>query len=300
MSATSERYWPAVLAAILILTAALAGGIVWYLTTMLPEEIHVGHSPWSMLAFNNLCAAVSVLFTITSGVTWCIRARSRMQRRQRSVAGDLEAIPLAHIASHPANVPGISAEPLILAWRALGPRGGIARVVILSYLAFLILGVGAVGGLIALSVHFGLDTIAIGFGGTFAVVFIFVAMLARVMRRLVPTRRVERLVATSSSLLWQRTGARDREIPWYDARLFEIWRPDGSYGQHALGYILYGRKETIAWHIPGVREATPEGMTASELEMRQSLLFDDVVARTHLAPRTFVTSLQRDWDADEL
>lgn len=36
MPATSERYWPAVLATAIILATALIGGIVWYLTTMLP------------------------------------------------------------------------------------------------------------------------------------------------------------------------------------------------------------------------------------------------------------------------
>lgn len=300
MPATTERYWPAVLAAILILTAALVGGIVWYLTTMLPLEIAVGHSPWSMLAFSNLCAAISGAFTIAGGVTWCIGAHARTRLRQHAAAGDPEAIPLAHIASHPEDAPDVAAEPLVLAWRALGPRGGFARVFILSYLAFLILGSLGVIGLVVLSLRLGLDAVAIGIGGTVAVVLIFVAVVARVMWRLVPTKRVERLVATSDGLLWQRTGARDREIPWYDARLFEIWRPDGSYGHHALGYILHGRKETIAWHIPSVREAAPEGMTASELEARQFLLLDVIVAKAHLAPRTFVTSLQHDWDAGDL
>ncbi|HKS70244.1 MAG TPA: hypothetical protein VJQ45_07480 [Ktedonobacterales bacterium] len=290
---SADRYWPRIFAVDLAFIAAMIGGVDWYLTEMLPLEIHVGHSPWSMLAFSNLCVATSGAFSIIGALVWCYQARSRMRSRQRAVDGDLEAIPLARITPQPQDAPDVATEPLVLAWRALGPRGGFARVYVLSYLAFLILVPLVDLGLVVLSLRLGLNTVAIGIAGTIAAVLVIVAVLARMMQHRVPTKRVERLVATSDGLLWQRTGARDKEIPWRDARLVEIWRPDKSYSlDFPCGYSLYGRTNSITWHIPAPWHATPEGMTTNELKARQFRLLDLIMAKTHLAPRTFVKSLQ--------
>lgn len=289
----TDRYWPAVLAAALILTATLIGGIQWYLTTMLPLEIYAGHSPWSMLAFSNLCAASSAAFSIVTAFVWCTSARARMRLRRRAISGDLEAIPLARITPQRDDVPDLTAGPLVVEWRSLGPSGGFGRVFILSYLALLILVPLVDAGLVALSLRLGLNSVAIGICSTLAMIGMYATVLARVMRHRVPTKRVERLVATSDGLLWQRTGARDKEILWYDARLFEVWRPDRSNNLNfPYGYTLCGRESTITWHIPSPRQAAPEGMTADELKTRQSLLLDFIPAKTHLAPRTFVKGLQ--------
>lgn len=178
--------------------------------------------------------------------------------------------------------------PLLLAWRKMRTPHAV-----LFSLALLVTLPATTLGALSLLLWIGIRNAVLVLGVPTALLLANIVVYAAFIRRRAPDKRLEWLVATHSGLVWQRTGRADVEIPWYDARLLEIWQERHRRGAEPLqGYTLYGRLTRIEWRNLPAAWIAPEGMTYSELAHRQRQLLDLIAAKTGLMPRTFADDLK--------
>lgn len=293
---SKDRYWPVALAVIIIYTAAIVGGVVWFLVTTLPLDNALGISPWSELTCDNLYFAILMAIFVPSFFVWCFHARTRMRLRERALAGDLDAIPASRIVPHPEDAPDVAAGPLILAWRPLTSSAGMVLLFVLILIAmFVLIPLGALGLFLALK-YFGVRSMQIALAATLSLMAAGVVggllLLYKIARHKRASKLAVRLTASRDGLRWER-GAEAREIPWYEACLLEVWLGTGSRGgKRWAAYRLYGRNTWIEWSELPANLIMAEEMGYDELVRRQHLLLDLIATKSRLTPRTFAKRLQ--------
>jgi hypothetical protein len=285
----ADRRWRQALGlalCIALVCIALAG---YYLFVVAPMNVERGGSPFAGLSWSDAWQPVFWIVVVLAIFSSALHARKRERLRQRAISGQPDAVPPSIIVPDPADALDVSAAPLPLAWRMLRTPHAV-----LFSLALLVTLPAATLGSLFLLLWIGIRNAVLVLGVPIALLMVNLSVYALLMRRRAPHKRLERLVATHSGLVWQRTGRADVEMPWYDARLVEVWHErQGRHAEPLQGYTLYSRLARIEWRALPAEWIAPEGVTYSELAHRQRQLLDVIAAKTGLMPRTFADDLKR-------
>ena len=218
-------------------------------------------------------------------------SRKRIQRRQRAIEGDQDALPRASLTVDANLTPRLSGGSLEFLQQA-----GVVnrRVTMTGYFVALLVGVSMVG-LLLVEAYVLASTNQAGMSlwerGTLAIVFVgvaagLVALLVAATRYLPSYLGKPYGVRATDDGLWSyaRTG-RKQLLRWEEFRLLEVI-PDGN-GRHSQTYKLYSETAVATWSNEPPSSILLSGLAMQEFRQRHQALLNLIAARTSLLPRTF-------------
>ncbi|HEX9038221.1 MAG TPA: hypothetical protein VF808_14660 [Ktedonobacterales bacterium] len=212
-------------------------------------------------------------------------AEARQRLRERALAGDTGAMPLADVSLRSPMQEAATADSLALLWRAEADAWFAWAIALLAVALTTLVGAGVLENAVARP--------STSLWLAIAAPAVALEMSVAVWWWLRWRRAPRGVVADASGLRWLRPGRREVFVPWNEARLFEVWCVQAGQAAEASGYALFGANAIIQWrdYPRGKAQRAADGVDYDAMWRRSQALVQMIVARTGLAARTSAPAL---------